>query len=144
MYAHLCLEVFVPLPVYHPRTVSECSWCAPNVSRVSVKCLSMCEKSLTFVWFRAFLALSFSRTSLSRSVCHVLPVYHTRTVSGCPQCAPKVCQIHEKHLSIFQISNVFGIFISLVIQLHKCSSDPKCTNLEQFLDVPSVPQICPG
>ena len=42
------------------------------------------------------------------------------------------------------IGALFGILISTLIWFRKYTSHPKCTTLEQFLDVPSVPPRCPG
>ena len=52
-----------------------------------------------------------------------------------------------KNLSIFNNEITFVIYsvlISILIWLRNCTSYPKCTTLEQFLDVPSVPPRSPG
>ena len=41
------------------------------------------------------------------------------------------------------VGALFGILISTLIWFRKYTSHPKCTTLEQFLDVPSVSSRCP-
>ena len=59
----------------------------------------------------------------------------------CPLSTPANFCVDPKKLSIFNNEITFGIYnvlISILIFLPNGSSHPKCTTLEQFLDVPSV------
>ena len=76
-----------------------------------------------------------------------LSLYWFKSIFECLLSIPGRFCADVKKLRIFnnEISFViYNVLISIFICLWNCTSYPKYTSLEQFLDVPSVPPRCPG
>ena len=93
-----------------------------------------------------------SYSSDSATVCSTprVPLWNHFYISiVCPQGVPGWCEIVEylrvkfprPHFCV--LGELFGILIFILNCLHNCMFDPKCTTLEPFLYIHSVPPRCP-